>query len=98
MENTQAIRVRSIESLTHDFAGQFLRGDEKEFGIPGFGRFLDGWIADVADQNHPGVGNTEFELRAEKGAFGVWGVLFEPMALILTWHCGFWFDLLRQIC
>lgn len=30
------------------------------------------------------LSETEFALRAEKGAFGVWGVLFEPLALILT--------------
>ena len=30
------------------------------------------------------LSETEFVLRAEKGAFGVWGVLFEPFALMLT--------------
>jgi len=30
------------------------------------------------------LADTEFALRAEKGAFGVWGVLFEPLALMLT--------------
>lgn len=30
------------------------------------------------------LSETEFVLRAEKGAFGVWGVLFEPLALMLT--------------
>ena len=30
------------------------------------------------------LSETEFALRAEKGAFGVWGVLFEPLALMLT--------------
>ena len=30
------------------------------------------------------LSETEFALRAEKGAFGVWGVLFEPMALMMT--------------
>lgn len=30
------------------------------------------------------LADTEFALRADKGAFGVWGVLFEPLALMLT--------------
>ena len=30
------------------------------------------------------LADMEFALRAEKGAFGVWGVVFEPMALMLT--------------
>ena len=30
------------------------------------------------------LSETEFALRAEKGAFGVWGVLFEPIALMMT--------------
>ncbi len=30
------------------------------------------------------LSETEFVLRAEKGSFGAWGVLFEPLALILT--------------
>ena len=30
------------------------------------------------------LSETEFALRAEKGAFGVWGVLFEPLALMMT--------------
>lgn len=30
------------------------------------------------------LSDAEFALRAEKGAFGVWGVLFEPLALMLT--------------
>ena len=30
------------------------------------------------------LSDMEFALRAEKGAFGVWGVIFEPLALILT--------------
>ena len=30
------------------------------------------------------LADMEFSLRSEKGPFGVWGVLFEPLALILT--------------
>ena len=30
------------------------------------------------------LSETEFVLRAEKGSFGVWGVLFEPLALMMT--------------
>ena len=30
------------------------------------------------------LADMEFALRAEKGAFGVWGVVFEPLALMLT--------------
>ena len=30
------------------------------------------------------LSDMEFALRAEKGAFGVWGVVFEPLALIAT--------------
>ena len=30
------------------------------------------------------LSETEFVLRAEKGSFGAWGVLFEPLALIMT--------------
>lgn len=30
------------------------------------------------------LADVEFALRSEKGAFGVWGVLFEPLALMMT--------------
>ena len=30
------------------------------------------------------LSESEFVLRAEKGSFGVWGVLFEPLALMMT--------------
>ena len=30
------------------------------------------------------LADTDFALRAEKGDFGVWGVLFEPMMVLLT--------------
>ena len=57
----------------------------KSSAFPGFGRVL-GWLDRLMLQIRIilALADTEFELRAEKGAFGVWGVLFEPMALILT--------------
>ena len=30
------------------------------------------------------LADRDFLMRAEKGAFGVWGVVFEPLALMLT--------------
>ena len=30
------------------------------------------------------LADRDFTLRAEKGSFGVWGVVFEPLALMLT--------------
>ena len=57
----------------------------KSLLFPGYGRVLR-WSDRLMLQIRIilALADTEFELRAEKGAFGVWGVLFEPMALILT--------------